>query len=269
MNFICSTIIPYQSILILHAISIVMHPKTPASVVNRIPTGIRGFDELIHGGLVKNSVVLVQGDTGTTKTMFCLQYLYNGAAIYNEPGIFISFSESESAIMQHAKVFGWDMEELKKRKLFSFVKYSPHEVINVISEGGGSIRDTIESIGAKRLVIDSLTAYALFFENKYKANESILGLFEMLREWNTTSLVTAEVAVGLDHRREANLGFLTDGIVNMYHFRKGKDYQILRALEVVKMRDTKHNEDINLFEIDKDGIKIIGGIDAERRPSRK
>ena len=244
-------------------------PKTPPILptVPRIPTGVKGFDELVHGGLVKNSVVLVQGDTGTTKTIFCLEYLYKGASIYDEPGIFISFSESESAIMQHASAFGWDLEELKKKKKFAFVKYSPHEVVNVLSEGGGSIRDTIESIGAKRLVIDSLTAYALFFENKYKANESILNLFEMLRDWNTTALVTAEVSVGIDHRREASLGFLTDGIINFYHFRRGKDYEILRAIEVVKMRDTKHNEDINLFEIEKDGIKIIGGINAANKKS--
>lgn len=247
-----------------------MPSKLPTpSVVSRIPTGIKGFDELIHGGLVKNSVVLVQGDTGTNKTLFCIEYLYNGAVIYDEPGIFISFSESESAIIQHAKTFGRDLEELKKKKKFAFVKYSPHEIVNVLSEGGGSIRDTIESIGAKRLVIDSLTAYALFFESKYKANESILNLFEMLRDWNTTSLVTAEVSVSIDHRREANLGFLTDGIINMYHFRRGKDSDILRALEIVKMRDTKHNEDINLFEIDKDGIKIIGGLNAEHKREAK
>lgn len=225
------------------------------AVVERVPSGVPGVDKLIEGGFVKNSVILVQGDTGTTKTTFCLQYLYHGAIKYDEPGVFISFSETEAAIIQHANMFGWDLEDLTKKDKFAIIKYSPHEVINVMSEGGGSIRDTIESIGAKRLVIDSLTAYALFFESKYKANESILDLFEMLRKWNATTLVTAEVPTDVRRRGESTLGFLTDGIINLYHTRKRN--KVSRALEVVKMRDTNHDENINNFVIDNDGLRIL------------
>lgn len=236
---------------------------TEKNSIERVKSGVDGFDKLIEGGLVKNSVVLVQGNTGTNKTIFCLQYLVKGATMYNEPGVFISFAEPKESIIQHGKSFGWNIEELEKKGVFSFVKYSPHEVVNIMSEGGGSIRDTIESIGAKRLIIDSLTAYALFFENKYKANESVLELFELLRKWKITSLVTAEVPIDMSRKREASLGFLTDGIINLYHTRKNN--QVIKAIEVIKMRDTHHNEDINLFEVDKNGIKIVGDLNESKK----
>lgn len=236
------------------------------TTIERIQSGIPGLDKLIGGGLVKNSVVLIQGNTGTNKTIFCLQYLIKGAMQFKEPGVFISFAEPKEAIIQHAKSFGWDIEDLEKRGLFAFVRYSPHEVANIMKEGGGSIRDTIESIGAKRLVIDSLTAYALFFENKYKANESVLELFELLRNWKTTSLVTAEVAIDMSRKKEASVGFLTDGIINLYHTRKNN--QVIRAIEVIKIRDTKHNEDINLFEVEKGGIKIVGDLNEQKKGNK-
>jgi circadian clock protein KaiC len=236
---------------------------TQKNNVERVKSGINGLDKLIEGGFVKNSVVLVQGNTGTNKTIFCLQYLINGAIEYNEPGVFISFAEPKESIIQHGKSFGWEIEELEKKGLFAFVKYAPHEVANIMREGGGSIRDTIESIGAKRLIIDSLTAYALFFENKYKANESVLELFELLRNWKITSLVTAEVPIDISRKREASLGFLTDGIINLYHTRKNN--QVIKAIEVIKMRDTHHNEDINLFEVEKSGIRIVGDLNESKK----
>ncbi|MBI5223289.1 hypothetical protein HY990_02610 [Candidatus Micrarchaeota archaeon] len=239
--------------------------ETPITIppLTRVPTGIPGLDSLIAGGFVKNSVVLVQGDTGTTKTLFCLQYLYHGIVDHDEPGIFISFSESESAIFQHAKLFGWNIDKLIDEKKFAVIRYAPHEVANVIGEGGGSIRDTIEYLGAKRLVIDSLTAYALFFQSKYKATESILDLFEMLRKWNTTSLVTAEVSIDMNRHKENNLGFLTDGIINLYHTRVETD--AVRAIEIVKMRDTSHDEKINTLVIDNDGLHVSPAGDISEK----
>ena len=238
---------------------------TPKMTIPRVSSGIPGFDDLVEGGLVKNSVVLVQGDTGTTKTLFSLQYLYNGCMVYNEPGVFISFTESVNALKQHAKMFSWDLDHLIDAGSLAIIEYSPHEVVNIIAEGGGTIRDTIESTGAKRLVIDSLTAYSLVFESRYKANESILDLFDLLRKWDTTSLVTAEVSVNYKHPLEGMLGFLTDGIVNLYHTRTSTSP--LREIEIVKMRDTAHNEKIHVFNLSKRGLFVLPRIDdVEKSP---
>ncbi|MBU0592046.1 MAG: ATPase domain-containing protein [Candidatus Micrarchaeota archaeon] len=228
------------------------------SAIDRVPTGIPGLDEIIGGGFVKNSTVLVRGDTGTGKSIFCLQYLYEGALKYKEPGVYISFSESEKVIEQHGLSLGWEMDKLKDENMLHIIRYEPHEVVNKLDQGGGSLRDTIESVGAKRLVIDSLTAYEMVFENNYKANESILTLFELLRKWESTALVTSEYPVTPSHESGGRLGFLTDGIINFYHIRTNSHR--VRALEVIKMRDTLHQNEINIFQIKKDGLGIVGKL---------
>jgi len=225
----------------------------------RVPTGIPGLDKLIEGGFVKNSSVLVRGDTGTGKTLFCLQYLHYGAKECEEPGVFISFAESNEAIYNHGKKFGWDLEGLAKKNLFGVIRYEPHEVVRIMNEGGGLLGDTVESLGAKRLAIDSLTAYQLFFENQYKANQSVLELFEMLKKWNVTAVVTSELPVTFAHETRDRLGFLTEGIINLYHMRSQSTR--VRALEIIKLRDTSHSEKINIFAISKDGIRLLKSVE--------
>ncbi|MBI5046579.1 hypothetical protein HZC07_02505 [Candidatus Micrarchaeota archaeon] len=222
---------------------------------DRVPTGISGLDKLIEGGFPRNSSIMVRGGSGTGKTIFCLQWLYEGATKENEPGIFLSFAESKQAVYNHGKAFNWDLEDLTKKGKFAEIRYEPHEVASIIEEGGGTIRDTIETIGAKRLVIDSLTAYQMLFESRYKANEAILSLFEILNRWNTTTLVTSEYPVSPNRESRERLGFLTDSIINFYRLREKKGRQ--RYLEVVKMRDTNHNDRINPFTICKSGV-IVG-----------
>jgi len=222
--------------------------------LDRAKTGIPGLDDMVRGGFVRNSTVLVEGGTGSGKTLFCLQYLHQGATQYNEPGVFISFAESEEMIFQHGKLFGWDFKNLTQSNQFSVIRYQPHEIVKIIDEGGGVIRDTVEALGAKRLAIDSLTAYEMMFENKYKANESILSLLEILRKWRTTSLVTSESSINPVRDSKGRLGFLTDGIIHLYYLRKKIHRE--RAIEIVKMRDTNHSDEIHSLSLDTSGLKV-------------
>ena len=222
--------------------------------LQRIKSGISGLDKLIDGGFPKDDTVMVRGSTGTGKTLFCLQYLYNGATELDEPGIFISFGESKDAIFQHGKIFSWDFEKLAQENKFAIIRYEPHEVASIMEEGGGTIRDTIEQTGAKRLVIDSITSYEMVFENKYKASESILSLFKMLRGWDITTVVSSEYPVTFKKSTGGKLGSLVDGIINMYYTRN-KSHRA-RSLEIIKMRDTAHDDTINSFVISKKGIEV-------------
>ena len=225
-----------------------------ASGIKRIQSGIHGLDSFIGGGIVAKSSVLLRGDTGTLKTLFSLQFLYTGAHKYDEPGAFLSFADSEETIYQHGKVFGWDIKDLVKKKKLAIIRYHPHEVVRILEDGGGVIRDTLDEIGAKRFVVDSLTEFEMLFESRYKANESILDLFELLRQWNTTSLVTSETHVDPNRGAPDRLGFLTDGIINLYHLRINGEMK--RALEIIKMRDTAHSEKIHICKLKHDGISL-------------
>ncbi|NYZ74535.1 hypothetical protein H0O00_05305 [Candidatus Micrarchaeota archaeon] len=226
----------------------------PTAKIERVPSGIPGLDEMVCGGFVRDSTVLVQGGTGSGKTIMCLQYLYNGVIKYNEPGVYLSFAESDEMVYQHGSLFSWDFKSLVRANKFAIIRYQPHEIVKIIEEGGGVIRDTVESMGARRLVIDSLSAYEMMFENKYRANESILSLLEILRKWNTTSLVTSESPISPMIGGRGRLGFLTDGIINLYYLRT--NHHRSRVVEILKMRDTNHSDELHLFDLDKKGIRV-------------
>ncbi len=224
--------------------------------IERVKSGITGLDQMIEGGLEKNNSIVVRGASGVGKTIFALQYIYAGITKYDEPGVYISFNESKEAILKQATIFGWDFEELEEKKKFTFARYEPHEVKDIIASGGGSIRDMIESNKTKRLVIDSLSAYMLLFENEYEANRSVLGLFEMLRSLNCTVLVTSDEPITPNSGPPGKTAFLTDGIIDIYMIRKGT--KILRIIEIAKMRDTSHATGLYKFEITKKGIEVKG-----------
>jgi circadian clock protein KaiC len=231
--------------------------KTPKPALERIATGVPGLDGMLRGGFVKNSTVVVQGGAGTAKTLMSLQFLYHGATECNEPGAILTFSEGEDAIFQHGRMFGWDLQALAARKKFTVIKYSPSEIVKIMGEGGGLIRDTIESLGVRRLVIDSVSAYELFFENRYQATDSILNLLDLLKKWNVTTLITSEVPVKPGGDSKGQIEFLTDGVIHLYLLRtSAKRY---RAIEIIKMRDTDHSSDIKLFDITPKGLVIPDG----------
>ncbi|MEW6329531.1 MAG: ATPase domain-containing protein [Candidatus Micrarchaeota archaeon] len=229
-------------------------PGVGAKFFERVPSGINGLDELITGGFEKESTILVCGDAGSGKSTFALQFLYNGAVAHNEPGVYISFTESKENVYRHTRSFGWDFEKLEKEKKFAFVFYKPHEVVKLVKEGGGTIRDTIESLGAKRVVLDSVTAYALLFDSEYRARESIIELFDMLKNWKCTSLVVSEVPVTHDESPASGVKYLVDTILILYHTRE--ESARTRALEVLKMRGSAHSNRFCPFRFEKDGIHI-------------
>lgn len=223
--------------------------------IDRVPTGIDGFDETVAGGLVRGSTIMLSGGAGTGKTIFGMQYLYNGATKYGESGIYVSFNETKDAIYRHAQVFGWDLQKLEDEGKFAFIKYEPHEVEMIIGEGGGSIKDTVDSINAKRMVIDSLTSYTLLFDSTYKESEAVLDLFSILKRWGITSLVIAEVGEIELNRSQDRSVFLSDGVIFTYYLRK--ELSRNRAIEVIKMRDTFHMEKICPFTITNKGVIVF------------
>lgn len=239
--------------------------KTEIKNVNNTPTGITGFDKLLGGGLEKNSVTLLKGGTGTGKTIFSLQFIYNGIVKYNDPGIFISFEESKESIFTTARAFGWDLEKLEKEGKFAFLQYSPHEIEKLLKEGGGTVRDLVESMGAKRVAMDSLTAYSLLFRNTYQSTEGVLQLIQTLKAWNCTSILTEEKNVDIHAPQSGRVGFLTDGLIHMYYLRRESGR--FRAIEVMKVRHVKHSDKIILFKIEKDGIDVHpeSGIFSEEK----
>ena len=225
-------------------------PKT-----DKVPSGIEGMDELIGGGFERESNTLVMGGPGSGKTTFLLQYLYNGAVKYGEAGLFLTFEEQKETLYRHMLNYGWDFEKLEAEGKFGIITYKPHEVKKLFDEGGGMIWDSIHAIDAKRLAVDSLSTYTMLFETSYQMRESQLLLFELLRKWHITSLLSGEEKHAGTSRHITEMEFLTDGVIILHHPRQGNVR--VRAAEILKLRGSKHSQKICPFEfIGGKGIKV-------------
>ncbi|MFH2028675.1 MAG: ATPase domain-containing protein [Nanoarchaeota archaeon] len=221
--------------------------------IKRVATGIPGLDKLISGGLKKNSVNLVAGGAGTGKSIFSMQFILDGLK-KGEPGVYITFEEKKNKFYEDMHEFGWDLKKYEDGKKFAFLEYTPEQVKKILTEGGGIVEAIIEKIKAKRIVIDSITSFALLYEDELTKKEAALSLFELIGKWNCTGILTSQDVSSEGHVVTAALEFEVDGIILLYHFKK-KGIRS-RALEILKMRGTKIPEKTISLEITNKGIIV-------------
>lgn len=217
----------------------------------RISTGVTGFDKIVDGGFLDNSINLVVGSSGSGKSIFSVQFLVEGIK-KGEKCLYITFEEKKDEFFQNMQGLGFDLYGLEKKGDFVFLEYTPEKVKTMLEEGGGSIENIILTKKIKRVVIDSITSFELLFDDDLKKREASLSLFGMLRKWDCTTLLTYEADP--EDKTSQTLEFESDSIILFYFRRKGAERK--RLLEVLKMRGTKHESGLYEFEMGKNGIKI-------------
>ncbi len=224
-------------------------------IAPRVKSGIPGLDKLIGGGFERESVVLVTGDPGSGKTTFGVQFLYNGAVQYEEPGVLITFEERRDDVVKHMRTYGWDIEALEKEKKLRILEYPPHEVERFISEGE-IIRDIISDLKAKRVVIDSMTSFALVFENEYKMRLGVLKAIDSLKRWGCTTLLISEGSVTEqgEVRDRFGIEYLVDGTIYLYN-KRVRDYR-QKLVEIVELKGIKHDNAIHPLSFGRKGISV-------------
>lgn len=227
--------------------------KSKADKCIRIPTGIIGFDKLIEGGFEKNSTNLVMGGPGSGKTILATQFIIEGLK-KGESCLYITFEETKQSFYHNMKRFSWDLEQYEKKGLFTFLNYTPGKVKNMLEEGGGIIESIIINNKISRLVIDSMTSFTLLFEDELEKREASLDLFNMIKKWNCTSLVTFEGSPEGENKSYRALEFESDSIVVMQFLRKLVSRE--RHVEILKMRGTDHSKGLYRFSITKKGIEL-------------
>ena len=224
----------------------------------RVPSGVSELDGFMEGGFELGSVNLIIGSAGSGKSIFATQFIVNGVNKYDENGLYICFEEKKDWFFRHMDKFGWNLKELENKKKFIFLEYNPEQVKKLLVEGGGSIESIVEKHNIKRLVIDSLSAFELLFRDEGSKKDAVLKLFELLRKWQITAIVTGELEESRIERQESGgLAFEADSVILLY-FIKQKNIR-KRALEILKMRGTKHAKKIFPLEITSSGIKIYPG----------
>jgi KaiC/GvpD/RAD55 family RecA-like ATPase len=217
----------------------------------RIDSGIPGFNELINGGLIPQSQVLLSGESGTGKTIFSLQYLLKGA-MNDEPGLYITLDEPEVNLAWNMRNFGWDFDRLAQDKMFAVYHvnvFKDGNVFEKINTEMTQIEEEIESMGAKRVVIDSITAFSIWTGDNQLLRLLMSSTLDLLRRKHCTSLLPCEAL----HNEASRFGvedFLCDAVVMLYTLPQ------LRALRVKKMRGTMHDKALHPYEITEHGITI-------------
>jgi KaiC/GvpD/RAD55 family RecA-like ATPase len=227
--------------------------------MERVKTGILGLDEILGGGIPKNQLFLVTGTSGTGKTIICSQFLYNGAKKYNEPGVYLSFEEPSETIKENMRSFGWDIGELERQGKFAFIKYDPFRIDDVFS----ILDSTIREIGAKRVVVDSISALGLHVKDDSELRRMIYNLSITLRKLNCTSLIVSEIVHGTEPRlsRYGVEEFVADSVLVLYYERIESVWN--RAIQVWKLRGSSHSEHMHPYIIDpQKGVIVSSGEEA-------
>lgn len=221
----------------------------------RVPLGIKNFDSLINGGFIRKSTNLIVGGAGAGKTIFAIEFLVNGIMKYGEPGVYVTFEEKKEKLYDDMLEFGWDLKKLEKEGKFAFLEYTPEQVKKVLIEGGGIVESLITKMKAKRIAIDSISSFALLYQDELARKEAALALIALIDNWGCTAVLTSEeTVIENDKTISAALEFEVDSIILLY-YNKVKGTRI-RAMEILKMRGTKHTNKTFEFAINDNGMYI-------------
>ena len=220
-------------------------------MLERVKTGIQGLDETIYGGFIRNSLILLTGTCGTGKTIMGSQFLYNGAAKYKENGLFVSFEENPKNIKANLSMFEWDIDKFEKKGMLNFLRYDPFHIEDVFE----LIESNVRTIGAKRIVIDSISALGLYVKDPTELRTMIYNLGNTLRKIGCTALMTSEILPNSDQLSRFGVEeFIADGVIVLYYSRVESIFS--RAITIWKMRGTNHSKKIHPYEITKNGIVV-------------
>ncbi len=228
--------------------------------LRKCPTGIAGLDEITHGGLPQGRTALVCGAAGCGKTMLAMQFLVNGALQFDEPGVFMSFEENEAELTENFASLGIDLADLVGREkiCLDYVQLNKSE----ITETGEYDLDglfvrldyAISSIGAKRVVLDTLEALFSGLSNTSILRSELRRLFRWLRDRGITAIVTGEQGDGALTRHGIE-EYVSDCVVVLDH--KVVDQISTRRLRIAKYRGSAHGTNEYPFLIDEQGICIM------------
>src|SRR5712691_2826971 len=229
---------------------------------NRIKTGIPEFDEMLSGGFLERDAVMVAGTAGSGKTTLGLQYLVNGATKYGDAGIYLTFEQMPEQLYRDAKNFGWDLRALEEQDHLRVVCTSPDLILaSGEREGGEKLLDSfIREIHPRRIVIDSMSHFAMYVDNEKDLRRETYRLIMYLKTKGLSSLLLFEApqlmgAVG--SITETGTSFLVDSIVIMKPVEI--ESSMRKALAILKLRGTDHDKNLREYKITSSGI-VIGSL---------
>ena len=239
-------------------------PSTEHTSTNRnlpkAPTGIQGLDELTRGGLPRGRPTLVCGSAGCGKTVFGIEFLVRGATQFDEPGVLMAFEETVEELTENVRSLGFDLDELVRQKKLALdyvrIERSEIEETGEYDLEGLFIRlgHAIDSIGAKRVVLDTIEALFAGLSNTAILRAELRRLFGWLKKKGVTAIITGERGDGTLTRQGLE-EYVSDCVIVLDH--RVAEQISTRRLRVVKYRGSLHGSDECPFLIDENGISVL------------
>jgi circadian clock protein KaiC len=226
----------------------------------KTPTGISGFDEITSGGLPKGRPSLVCGAAGSGKTLFSIEFVVRGAMEFGEPGVFMAFEEKSNELATNVASLGFDLQKLEKDGLLKVdhvdIERSEIEETGEYDLDGLFIRlaYAIDSIGAKRVVLDTIENLFSGLENQAILRAELRRLFRWLKGKGVTTIITGEQGEGTLTRQGLE-EYVSDCVILLEH--RVINQISTRLLRVIKYRGSLHGTNEYPFLIDDDGISVL------------
>jgi circadian clock protein KaiC len=234
--------------------------KASRGTLPKTPTGISGLDEITLGGLPKGRPTLVCGAAGCGKTLFAMEFLLRGAEQFGEPGVFMAFEETEQDLAQNVRSLGFDLDRMVADNKI----YVDHIRVerNEIEETGEfdleglflRLNLAIDTVGAKRVVLDTLESLFGGFTNQAILRAELRRLFRWLKDKGVTAVITGERGEG-QLTRQGLEEYVSDCVILLDH--RVHDQVSTRRLRIVKYRGSTHGTNEYPFLIDEDGIHVL------------
>jgi len=224
------------------------------------PTGIQGFDEITNGGLPKGRPTLICGAAGCGKTLFGMEFLVRGATQFNETGVFMSFEETNEELTINVASLGFDLQDLIKNKKIALdhvhIERSEIEETGEYDLEGLFIRlgYAIDSIGAKRVVLDTIESLFAGLPNQLILRAELRRLFHWLKDKGVTTIITGERGEETLTRQGLE-EYVSDCVVMLDH--RVTEQTSTRRLRVVKYRGSMHGTNEYPFLIDENGFSVL------------
>jgi circadian clock protein KaiC len=234
--------------------------KTRNIQLPKCPTGIQGLDEITGGGLPKGRPTLVCGSAGCGKTLLAMEFLVRGATEYGEPGVFISFEETVEELTQNVTSLGWNLEQLIAEKKLSidclYIDPSEIQETGEYDLEGLFIRLSyaIDSIGAKRVVLDTIEVLFGSLSNAGIVRAELRRLFRWLKTKGVTAIITGERGDN-SLTRQGIEEYVSDCVIRLDQ----RVYEELstRRLQIFKYRGSQHGSNEYPFLIEENGISVL------------
>ncbi len=252
-----------------------MSAQVEAGALEKLPSGIEGFDDITFGGFPRERTTLLLGGPGNGKTVLALQALVSGATRHGAPGIFVAFEENTARIRANAESFGWNIAGRQKKRLYFLDAQLSSDTV----EGGAfdliallaGIEAKAQEMGATLVVFDALDVLLTLLDDPAAERRELYRIQDWLKRTGLTAIITAKVDESdpaLEHRR-GFLSFMADCVVLLRQ--SVLERSAVRELRIVKYRGSTHVLNEVSFAIGPNGIEVgsPNGIHPEPQPFKE